>query len=606
MNMEDVLTFIHCTSWKGSQLGLERMSQLMSRLGNPQDKLRFIHVAGSNGKGSVCAMLSSILTAAGYQTGCYTSPHLIRVNERININGADISDEDLIAIAERVKRAVDDMDDQPTEFEIITAMSLLYFKERCCDLVVLEVGLGGRLDATNIIGVPEVAVLCNISLEHTEILGNTLKAIAVEKAGIIKHGTRVVLQQQSEVVENVMRRCCQQHNATLVVTQQSKQEVITESISGQVVNYGKYKNLHLSLIGRYQCRNVATVLETVECLIAQKYSISETHIRQGLSHTTWMGRFEVISQDPLVLLDGAHNPDGAEQLAFSLKHYLPNQKMTFLIGILADKDYVQMISYLLPYAKSFVCLTPDSARAMAAVDLANYLQSLGCEASACDIAEQGVVKALTQAAGTPVVACGSLYMIGNVRTQFQSGYKKWLRKTKIQARKAISDIDREKNSRLIANRIMESAAFQNASIIMSYKAVLGEVSLEILHLLAAKSNKKIVYPYCVNEMEMIALFPETSDAWKIGRFGILEPIPEKSTIVSPEEIDLVLCPCTAFDEQGNRIGMGSGYYDRFLEKCSKAKTAAAAFEVQKVTPISVASWDRAMDMVFTERMCYKT
>ena len=214
MGIEETLQFIHATSWKGSRLGLERMQDLMLRLGNPQEELRFVHVAGTNGKGSVCAMLSSVLSSAGYRTGLYTSPHLVRVNERTKIDNVDISDEDLICAAEQVKAAVEQMDDKPTEFEVITAMAFVYFRQQKCDIVVLEVGLGGRLDATNVIPVPELAIIMNIGLEHTEVLGDTLQEIAAEKAGIIKGGGSVVFYPQLPSVESVFEETCAQRNAT--------------------------------------------------------------------------------------------------------------------------------------------------------------------------------------------------------------------------------------------------------------------------------------------------------------------------------------------------------------------------------------------------------
>ena len=208
MNLTEAMEFIHAASWRGSCLGLERITELMARLGDPQRELRFIHVAGTNGKGSVCAMLASVLTRAGYRTGLYTSPHLFRVNERIKVDGADVSDAELTELAALVKPAADSMADPPTEFERITAMALLYFARRRCGAVVLEVGLGGRLDSTNVIGPPEAAVVTDLSLEHTAVLGDTLEQIAGEKAGIIKPGASVVLSAQSAEAENVIRRRC--------------------------------------------------------------------------------------------------------------------------------------------------------------------------------------------------------------------------------------------------------------------------------------------------------------------------------------------------------------------------------------------------------------
>ena len=227
MTSEELSHFLHASSWQSSRLGLERMETLMTLLGHPERQLRFIHVAGTNGKGSIAAMLSSILTQAGYTTGMYTSPHLLQVNERMKINGIDISNEELLTLAESVRLAVEEMSDPPTEFERITAMALLYFQRRACQVVVLEVGLGGRLDATNVIPAPDAAVIANIALEHTAVLGNTLEQIAREKAGIIKKGSSVVLYRQGPSVEAVVRDVCQQQGASLFVTDPARGRTVS-------------------------------------------------------------------------------------------------------------------------------------------------------------------------------------------------------------------------------------------------------------------------------------------------------------------------------------------------------------------------------------------
>lgn len=281
MELNEALAFIHATDWKGSRLGLERMRELMHRLGNPQDSLKFIHVAGTNGKGSTSTMLASILTAAGYKTGLYTSPHLVRVNERFRINGADIPDAALCRAAEAVKEAADGMSDAPTEFEILTAMGFRHFAAEKCDAVVLEVGLGGRLDATNVIPSPEAAVITNIGLEHTAILGHTLPEIAREKAGIIKPGTTAVTYPVNAAVDAVYREICAERGAVWRGAAFDTLQERAHSLAGQRFDYKDEKDLTLHLLGEHQLRNAALAIETVSVLREKGWNIPESALREG-------------------------------------------------------------------------------------------------------------------------------------------------------------------------------------------------------------------------------------------------------------------------------------------------------------------------------------
>jgi dihydrofolate synthase/folylpolyglutamate synthase len=421
MNFSEALDFIHATSWQGSRLGLERIRSLMELLGNPQKKLRFIHVAGTNGKGSVCAMLSEILTRAGYTTGLYTSPHLFRINERIKVNGRDITDDELARLAEQVKPFVEKMADPPTEFERITAMALLYFQQRQCDVVVLEVGLGGRLDSTNVIDAPDTAVITNIALEHTEVLGDTLTKIAGEKSGIIKPGADVVLFAQTAEVETVVRRTCEERGCALRVTDPEAEKLRACGLDGQTLDYRDRKYLRLRLIGDYQYKNVTVALDTVDVLNERRgYKIPESAVRSGLSAVSWPGRFEVLQRNPLVLVDGAHNPDGVAELARCLREYLPGRKMTLLMGVMADKDYASMIRMMAPFASEFVAVTPESHRALPAEELRARIEVLtGIPARCGGNVKRGLAKAMTGKRPEDVVcAFGSLYQVGEIRAYF--------------------------------------------------------------------------------------------------------------------------------------------------------------------------------------------
>ena len=415
MTLSEAMAFIHRTDWKGSRLGLARMQSLMHLLGDPQNTLKFVHVAGTNGKGSTCAILRAVLTAAGYKTGLYTSPHLWRVNERMAVDGVEISDSDLCKAAERVKTAADQMADAPTEFEILTAMAFVYFARQRCDIVVLEVGLGGRLDATNVIASPEAAVLCNIGLEHTEILGDTLAKIAGEKAGIIKEGCAVAAYPGTPEVEQVYRRICRERHAALHMAHFDDLRIVRSDLDGQELDWAGHGRVHLALLGAHQARNAAVVLETAALLRGRGFSISEDAVRQGFAAVQWPGRLEILSRSPLFIADGAHNPQCVETLTQSLCTLLPDTKLIFLMGILADKDYPQMLARLIPYARSFVCLTPDSPRALPADALAAMLRALGQSAVSCASAAEGIQVSLAASGGTPVVCCGSLYLLGEVR-----------------------------------------------------------------------------------------------------------------------------------------------------------------------------------------------
>lgn len=605
MNKDAALQFIHSTEWKGSCQGLERISELMNRLGNPQNHLRFIHVAGTNGKGSVCAMLSEILTAAGYKTGLFTSPHMHVVNERMRINGTDIPDDELTTLVEAVQPQVQAMTDKPTEFELITAMAFLYFQKQGCDIVILEAGLGGRLDATNVILTPEIAILTNIGLEHTRELGDTLTAIATEKAGIIKPGGTVVTYPLPAEIESVFEAVCQKNHAVLCKTAVESITVHQQDWNGQRFDWKQYRDLHVRLLGQHQLYNALVALEALEQLNNKGWNIPEAAIRTGLSQVVWPARLEVLNAKPLFLLDGAHNPQCVEMLSAYLAGAFPEEKIVFLTGVLADKDYEQMMASVAPYAKHFVCLTPDSPRALPAEALADFLMQKGLAAATADTIQKGIEIALKEANGGPVVAFGSLYMASDIQSHFLAAFKKWLRKEKIKAREQLPLQTQQEFSQAIVAKIAATPAFQNAKCIMSYRAMQGEVDLTELHRLAGSLGKTVVYPYCASRTEMLALLPNSDTAWKAGAFGILEPIPEQSQQILPEQIDLILCPCSAFDEQCRRLGMGAGYYDRFLPQCSNAHIYGVAFEVQKADSVPTDPWDYPIEQFITEEMIYK-
>ena len=416
MTGQEAVELIHQEAWIGRTPGLTRITELLRRLGDPHKSLKFVHITGTNGKGSTAAMVASVLARAGLKTGLYTSPHLWRFHERFQVNGQPIPDQDLGRIGERVIKAGREMEDTATEFDLMTALGMLYFQEAGCDLVVLEVGLGGRLDATNVIPSPEVAVITNIGLEHTQELGNTRALIAAEKSGIIKPGCSAVLYHQSREVEEVVERACREAGVTLTVTAPDTLEILSSGREGQVFRYRGEGPFCIGLLGDYQTFNATVAIDIVKALRARGWTIPDEALKRGLDRAVWPARMELVRREPDVILDGGHNPQCMEALSQSLRQLYPDRKIWFLTGVLADKDYGAMFEQIIPLAKGFVTITPDSPRAMTAQDLAAYMEEKGQRAVPCDSTRQGVETVLELASPEDVVCiCGSLYMIGEVR-----------------------------------------------------------------------------------------------------------------------------------------------------------------------------------------------
>ena len=418
MDYKEALQYIDGVSWLGSRPGLRRVTALLHKLGDPQNRLKFVHVAGTNGKGSCAAMLASVLKAAGYRTGLFTSPYLFRFNERMQINGEPIGDEALAELVTEIRPLADAMEDHPTEFELMTAVALLWYLREHCDIVVLEVGLGGRLDATNAIPAPECAVIMNIGLDHTAILGDTVEKIAAEKAGIIKPGTEVALYQQTPGVEAVVREKCAAVGARLHTADFSQIAPEFDSLEGQVFTY-RGQPYAIPLLGSHQLKNAAVVLEAVEILRARGWSLPQDAVEHGLYAVSWPARFELVREEPPFVVDGGHNPQCAETVADNLRRYFPGQKHVLLVGVLADKDYAGLFDILDPAADEYVCVTPASTRALPAAELAKFLGRYGKPVTVCEDIPAGV-EAAAAAAGEDGVACavGSLYMAGAVRACF--------------------------------------------------------------------------------------------------------------------------------------------------------------------------------------------
>ena len=411
MTYSRALDYIHAVGFFGSKPGLDRIRELCARLGDPQKSLTFIHVAGTNGKGSVCSMLSEILISAGLKTGLYTSPYVSLFEERIRLCGEPIPKTRLAEVIEKVKNAADGMEDAPTEFEVITAAAFLYYFEEKCDAVVLETGLGGRLDATNIIEKPALTVITGISLDHRDVLGDTEEKISAEKGGIIKKNVPLVLARCGKAATDVLKRIAKEKNAPVFAVDYAGITDKTYSLDGARFNMRPYGEVRLSLAGVYQINNAAVAITAAEALIRAGFNITEKDILSGVSGAVWNARFEVISRDPVTVYDGAHNPEGAAALAENIKVLLGG-KVILLAGIMADKDCQGIAKKLSPYIKRAFTVKPDNPRAMGAVELAKVFEENNVTALPFDTVENGVKAALdaAKAENLPLVISGTLYM----------------------------------------------------------------------------------------------------------------------------------------------------------------------------------------------------
>lgn len=416
MNAEQAIAYIHSVCWKGSIPGLGRTQELLEKMGNPEKKLKFVHIAGTNGKGSTAAMTASILSKAGYRTGLYTSPYIYRFHERIQVDGVEISDEDLTEITEYVKPLADSMAQSPTEFELVCCIAFEYFYRKKCDIVVLEVGMGGAWDATNVIEVPEVAVITNIGLDHTEYLGDTVEKIAETKSGIFKPHGHAVVYRSTPSVEAVYERVCAERDVSLRKADFDGLVLKAHTLEGQVFDCGSRKNLVLPLLGDHQLHNASVVLSIADTLIGEGWKISEQNIYDGIRDVRWPGRFDIVCRKPLFIIDGGHNPQCIEALVKNIRDYLAGKKVIALTGVLADKDYADMYKPVMPLIDRFVCITPPNPRKLEAEQLAQYLRQAGAQAQASESILDGVKKAMDLAGEDGVVLCfGSLYSIGGIR-----------------------------------------------------------------------------------------------------------------------------------------------------------------------------------------------
>ncbi|WP_283169847.1 bifunctional folylpolyglutamate synthase/dihydrofolate synthase [Curtanaerobium respiraculi] len=468
----DPVAYINEPRWQQVKPGLERITELMGRLGDPQEGLRIVHVAGTNGKGSTCAYTASILRAAGFRVGLFTSPYIIEFSERIRIDGESIPSDELMACTRLVRDQAEAMAEHPTEFELMTAVALVAFARARVDFAVLEVGLGGRLDSTNVVSAPEVCAIAPIALDHTAILGGTIGRIAGEKAGIIKHGATVVSAPQEPDASEAIRAKAQEQGCAVRWVDAGRLAVEDSGATGgaeadsarthsdaprgfglssaptsprpsndgdaapdqgdplpagipyQMFSYGGFAHLRTRLLGSYQPENAALAIEAVLALRERGFSISDGAIRAGVAAAAWPGRFEIVAQNPTFIVDGGHNPQGARVLADSLRRHFPGRKAVFIIGVLADKDYPDMLAEVFDLAEDFVLVKPPNPRALPLSRLCTALLRVAQERGGCasclrpHLAESfpEAVRAARAAAGARGIVCafGSLYSIKSI------------------------------------------------------------------------------------------------------------------------------------------------------------------------------------------------
>ena len=420
MNYAQAKAYLEEVAQRGSELGLVSMEKLLGRLKDPQDGLKFIHIAGTNGKGSVLAYLSTILKEAGYRVGRYISPTLFSYREKIQVNAACISREAFARHTKSVKDAMDALEKEgvrPTVFEAETAIAFLYFLEQKCDIVVLETGMGGDTDATNVVKTTVLEVLVPISMDHMQFLGNTLSEIAAHKAGIIKPHTAVVAAPQEAEALAVIRKACQKQDAVLYPVNLQDINDISYGLKRQTFSYKGEKELAISLAGTFQILNAATATEAVLALRKLGYSIREEHLRAGLLSAVWKGRFSVLWEKPLFIIDGAHNRAGAEQLKASVAQYLKGRRIFAVCGVFRDKEYEAVLQAAGSFARAMITIqTPDNPRALPAEELAQAAGKYIADVQAAKSIEEAIEKSFGMADGADdvILAFGSLSFLGEI------------------------------------------------------------------------------------------------------------------------------------------------------------------------------------------------
>lgn len=410
MNYEESLEYIHSRNKFGIKLGLDATNNLLKKIGNPHHKLNFVHIAGTNGKGSTTSYIHDILMADGYKVGKFISPFVHSFTERIQINNCEISEKDLAECTTVVKEAIEKHNLTPTEFEVVTAIGLYYFEREKCDYVTLEVGMGGRFDATNVIPAPLVSIITSISIDHTEYLGNTIADIAFEKCGILKTGSKTVAYADNpDEANKVIKETAFEKDIPLIIPDKKYIRILEQNIEGTSFEY-KGEKYHINMLGKHQVYNAINAIEATKLL-----NINEDSIKKGLNITKFRGRLEIVSKNPIIIEDGAHNYSGVSVLRDALKTHFSDEKIIIVMAMLKDKEYIKCIETLSPIVDTFIATEANNPRKATANEIAEvasrYIHNVYSEPDvnkALDIAKSISDK------NSIICVCGSLYLLGDV------------------------------------------------------------------------------------------------------------------------------------------------------------------------------------------------
>lgn len=420
MTYKQAMDYVDIISEYGSNSGLESISSLLERLGNPQDSLELIQVAGTNGKGSTVAYLENIISASKYKVGTFTSPAVREYREIIRINGKNISQKSFCDYIEKIKMICDEMvlegETHPSIFEIETAISFLYFKDKSCDLVILETGMGGKYDSTNAAKKNIVSVITSISLDHVDILGKTLKEIAEHKCGIIKEGSTVVVAAQDEDIIDVVDETCKKRKVYYIVADSDNIKNYKVTSRYQSFSYRNWKNIQISMMGKYQVKNAILALEVVEILRVNGYNLQEELVKKALKETTWFGRMTLIHNKPDIYVDGAHNEAGIDELVGIIKDRFKDKRLIFVMGVFKDKDYKKMVEKVSNYPEYVFTITPpNKKRGLPALELADEFNKYKSNVTSCDGVDEAIEMAYLLAdSNTVIISFGSLSFLGLV------------------------------------------------------------------------------------------------------------------------------------------------------------------------------------------------
>lgn len=422
MKYEEAITYIKESTSPGTMPGLERVSRLLALLGDPQNELKIIHVTGTNGKGSVCAMLESILDAAGYRTGLFTSPYIRKMNECIRLDKKPIEDRGFADVIGFIRPLADIMEERPTEFEILSAAAMKFFSQKKCDVVICETGMGARLDATNTMKETLVSIIVNVELDHMGFLGDTIEKIAYEKSGVIKPGCPVIFGGKREEARQVIAEQAKLNKAKLTEVDYGALQNVETDLGGCTFDFNEYKNVRLTLPGLYQPSNAAVALTALSVMKKRGISVGAEAVKQGMKAVSWPARFETLLKNPLTIYDGAHNMAGMTVAVESIRSYFKGGTVNIFMGVMADKEYDAMVEMLKPYTEAVYTVTPNNTRALPAKELADCFKKHGVEnARPFGSLREAALCALEDSlkVGKPLVALGTLYMYEEAERTFR-------------------------------------------------------------------------------------------------------------------------------------------------------------------------------------------